>query len=71
MKKLLFLAARSACQYDPNLKAYYARKKSEGKCYFVIMNNIANKLLKLICAMINSGKPYIQNYRSVNPILVK
>jgi hypothetical protein len=71
MKKLLFLAAKSACQNDPTLKAYYVRKESEGKCYFLIMNNIANKLLKLICTLINSGKPYIPNYRSVNPILVK
>jgi transposase len=71
MRKLLFLAAKDACQYDEYFRAYYARKDSEGKCYFVIMNNVGNKLLKIICAMINSGKPYIPNYRSVNPILVK
>ncbi len=71
MRKLLFLAAKDACQYNVNFKTYYARKESEGKCYFIIMNNVANKLLKIICAMINSGKPYIPNYCSVNPTLVK
>jgi len=71
MRKLLFLAAKDACQYDEYFRAYYARKDNEGKCYFVIMNNVGNKLLKIICAIINSGKPYIPNYRSVNPILVK
>jgi transposase len=71
IRKLLFLAAKDACQYNEYFRAYYARKNSEGKCYFVIMNNVGNKLLKIICAMINSGKPYIPNYRSVNPILVK
>lgn len=69
MKKLLFLAARTTCQYDEKFKHYYKRKELEGKAYFVIMNNVSNKLLKILCAMINNRKPYIENYRSVNPTL--
>lgn len=69
MKKLLFLAARNVCQYDLKFKQYYQRKKLEGKEYFIIMNNVSNKILKILCAMINNGKPYIDNYRSVNPNL--
>jgi len=69
MRKLLFLAARSACQHNPKFKQYYQRKELEGKEYFVIMNNVSNKLLKILCAMVNNRKPYIDNYRSVNPSL--
>jgi len=30
MRKLLFLAAKDACQYDEYFRAYYARKDNEG-----------------------------------------
>jgi transposase len=49
------------------MKAYFARKRAEGKPGKVVVNNIANKLLKILCAMIRSGKPYLENYRSGNP----
>jgi hypothetical protein len=29
------------------------------------LTNIQNRALKLICGVIKSGKPYIENYRSV------
>ena len=37
----------------------------------LILNNIENKLLKLICAVINSGCAYIKNYKSINPNRLK
>jgi len=67
VRRLLYLAALSARQHHPELKRYYERKRSEGKPGKVIMNNVANKLLKMMCAMIRSGKPYLKNYRSREP----
>lgn len=71
MRKLLHLAARTLSINDNDFKSYYLRKKEEGKPGMLVLNNIANKLLKLICAIANSDKPFIPNYRSLNPILLK
>jgi len=71
LKDLLHLASRSVMTYDPTFRKYYLRKKEEGKPGWLILNNIANKLIRLLCAMVNSGKPYIPNYRSINPALLK
>jgi transposase len=67
LRKLLFLAALSARQHHPEMEAYFVRKVAEGKPRMVVVNNIANKLLKVVCAMLRSGKPYLAHYRSVNP----
>lgn len=67
-RKLLMLAARSIATHDDSFKKYYLRKQAEGKAKQLALNNIANKILKIACAMIKNNKPYIQNYRSVNPL---
>jgi len=70
-RKLLMLAARSAATHNESFKKYYLRKQAEGKAKQLVLNNIANKLLKIACAMIKNNKPYIQNYRSVSPMCLK
>lgn len=69
LRKLLRLAARSVCTHQPTFRLYYQRKLAEGKLKQVAFNNVANKLLKIICAVLRSGIPYIPNYRSVHPLL--
>lgn len=71
MRKLLYLAALSLRTHNPHYRAYFQRKTVEGKAKRLVINNIANKLLKVICAMIRDQIPYITNYRSVNPALLK
>lgn len=67
-RKLLMLAARSVATHEPSFRGYYLRKQAEGKAKQLVLNNIANKLLKIACAMIKNNKSYISNYRSVNPM---
>lgn len=67
LRKLLHLCARSVCTHKQPYKAYYQRKLAEGKPPKLIINNVANKLLRVACALINSNKPYIENYVSVHP----
>lgn len=67
MRKLLFLSALSAAQHNPAFKKYNQRKLAEGKEKMLIYNNIANKLIKIMCAMIRDQKPFIENYHSINP----
>ncbi len=67
LRKLLYLAALSVRTHNKNFKKYFLRKVEEGKNKRLILNNIENKLLKIICAVINSGCAYTENYKSINP----
>ncbi len=71
MRKLLHLAARSLTTHQPEFRKYYHRKLAEGKPKKLVLNNVANKLVKILCAMIRDDKPYIKEYRSVNPRYLK
>ena len=71
LRKLLYLAALSVRTHDQQFKKYFYRKIAEGKPKRLVLNNIANRLLRIICATINSGTPFIENYRAVNPALLK
>ncbi|RQW76711.1 MAG: IS110 family transposase [Methanothrix sp.] len=70
LRKLLFLAALSIRTHRKQFKQYFLRKLQEGKPKQLIINNIANKLLKIMCAILRSNTPFIENYRSVNPALL-
>jgi transposase len=71
IRKLLHLASRSVATHNLEFKKYYYRKIEEGKSKTVALNNIANKLLKIIFAMVRDRKPYIKGYRSVNPLVLQ
>lgn len=71
LRKLLFLAAMSVSTHNPYFNAYFQRKLLEGKPKKLIINNVANKLLKVMVAVVRSNTPFIPNYRSVNPGLLK
>lgn len=54
LKSLLYLCATSAITYNKDMKQYYLRKKAEGKPSYVVLNNVANKLLRTIYALVLS-----------------
>ena len=62
LRKLLYLAALSVRTHNQNFKKYFLRKVAEGKNKRLILNNIENKLLKITCAVINSGIAYTENF---------
>lgn len=66
-RKLLHLAARSLRTHDREARHYFLRKTAEGKPKSLVLNNIANQLLKRLCAMLRSRTPYIAGYRSLDP----
>ena len=70
-RKLLYLAACSLRTHQEQFRTYFLRKTAQGKSPRLVLNNIANKLIKIICAVLRSQKPYIPNYRSVQPLLLK
>ncbi len=70
MRKLLHLAARSVRTHHPVFRQYFERKVAQGKPKKLVLNNIANKLVKIICAVLRNQQPYIPNYVSVNPAIL-
>jgi transposase len=65
MRKLLHLAARSVCTHNAQFRTYYERKVREGKPKRLVLNNVANKLLKVMCAVLEAQTPYDPNHRPV------
>lgn len=68
-RKLLHLAARSLRTHDEQTRRYFHEKVAQGKPKRLVMNNIANKLVRKLCAMLHSQTPYIDGHRSLNPRL--
>lgn len=63
LRKALYLAVEWGLRrgYNPRLKAYYDKKKKEGKPYKVAVIACANKLIHHIYAILNNGQPYQTN----------
>jgi transposase len=58
MKKLLHTAALCAVTYYPEFKAYYERKINENKNRMLVLNNVRNKLIIRIAAVVKNNCPY-------------
>lgn len=69
VRKLLHLAARSVRTHTDRFRRYFHRKRAEGKPKMLVLNNIANKLLRVLCGMIKNRQPYIEDHISVHPRL--
>jgi len=67
LKTLLFLCALNAIRYNKEYKLYYERKKMEGKPFYLIMNNVSNKLLRTIYSILKAQKEYDPNYICLDP----
>ena len=59
IKSLLDLCAKSAIQYNPEMKIYYNRRLEEGKNKMSTINIIRNKLLSRIFAVVQRQTPYV------------
>lgn len=58
LRYALFIAARGVCLHEPSFRAYLAKKRSEGKHYYVALSHAVKKLVRLIYAMQLSGEPF-------------
>jgi transposase len=65
LRKLLYLSAMSVATHNPEFRRYYLRKVAEGKPKRLVLNNISNKLLKIVCALVRTETEYIPNYKSI------
>ena len=64
LKALLSRGASSLIQYDEGTKNYLSRMIAKGKHENLVKNNIKNKMLHTVCAVVKRGTPYIEKYVS-------
>lgn len=62
LKGLLHLSAMSAIRFNPTMKKYFDKKKKEGKKGFVPMNNVKNKIIQTMFAVVKLKKPFDVNF---------
>ena len=60
LRTALFSAAERVCQWEPGFKAYLAKKRAEGKHYYVAISHAVKKLVRLIYAMMKRGQHYLR-----------
>jgi len=58
LRKALFSAALVASRYDPVLKAFYDKKRSEGKHHLTALGAVSRKLCYIIYAILKNNEPY-------------
>ena len=58
LRYAIFNATKYVCLWDPTFADYLAKKRAEGKHYYVAISHAAKKLVRLIYAMEKSKKPY-------------
>lgn len=63
IKSLLTMCAGTAIQHNPEMKAYYQRRLKEGKTEMSTQNNIRNKLLARMFAVVKRGTPYVNTMK--------
>jgi len=57
----IYQAAQASVKFDPVFKAYYLKKKSEGKRYRVIIGHVTKKLMRVIRSILKNNSTYSLN----------
>jgi transposase len=58
LRTSFFQAAFSASVSDPELKAFYQRKRAQGKPHQVALSHLMRILTRRLVAVLRSGQPY-------------
>lgn len=70
LKMLLYICAKSAVQCSEKMRLYKVKKCDiEKKHYILVLNNVANRLLKILYAMIKKGETYDSTFLPRDPRL--
>ena len=62
LRYALFNATIYVCTWDSTFKTYLAKKKSEGKHYYVAVSHAAKKLIRVIYHLEKSRQPYQKQF---------
>jgi len=67
LKSLLYMGTKSAVKHNKEYRLYYQKKQLEGKPHYLIMNNVANKMLRTIYSVVKNKTPYSQDHVCLDP----
>lgn len=70
-RRVLYMVSMSCITHNKVFSKYYVQKVAQGKNKRLVLNNVANKLIKVLVAMLKSGKPFIEKFVSINPNFIK
>lgn len=59
LRYALFNTTKYVCIWCPSFANYLAKKRAEGKHFFVAISHAAKKLVRLLFAMQQSGEPFV------------
>jgi transposase len=65
LKSLINMCALNAIRWDTEISIYYEKKVAEGKNKMLVMNNVRNKLLHRVFAVIKRQTPYVNTLKYV------
>lgn len=65
IKSLLDLCAKSAIQYNPEMKVYYHKRIEKGKNKMSTINIIRNKIVSRVFAVVKRQTPYVNTMKFV------
>jgi transposase len=66
LRRSMFIAANVSRQHDPNMKAFYDKKRAEGKTYTQATCAVARKLLTVVRAVWLSEQGYDPAFSNTN-----
>lgn len=58
LRNAIILVSRLIIQHDEKFKAYYEKKRAEGKSYNVAIGHVSNKLTRVIYHILKYNEPY-------------
>jgi len=58
LRRALWQASTGAIVYNPALKAFYEKKRMEGKPYMNAIGHVTRKMTNIIFAVLRDNKPY-------------
>ncbi len=67
LKSYLYMGVKSALPHNKDFKHYYALKVAEKKHHFLIMNNLANKLVRTIYSCVENKRFYSRDHICLDP----
>lgn len=59
LRRAIWLASTIAVLYDPAIKAFYEKKRAEGKDHMTAIGHICRKMVSIIFAVMRDNKPYV------------
>jgi transposase len=65
LRTAFFQAAFNASQHDPELKAFYQRKRAQGKTHHVALSHLMRILTRRLVAVLRTQQPYHSNYQTL------